>query len=174
MKRLWIAVISAALMATAVAQPQPQTDRMGMMGRGMQFMKKLNLTEEQQKQVSDIHLNVQKQLVADRAKEQTARIELRQLLKADNPDRSAIEKKMNEIADVTVQMKMRHLDAWYAINKLLTPDQQKQWKKMLEMIPTMGQRGMRQGMGMQHGGKMGPHEGMMGPMGGQGMPMDQQ
>ncbi len=171
MKQLWIAVLTAALMATAVAQPQTPTDGPGMMRRGMKFMKKLNLTEEQQKQVSDIHLNVQKQIVADRAKEQTARIELRQLLKADKPERSAIEKKMQEIADVTVQMKMRHVDGWYAINKLLNPDQQKQWKKMLEMAPMMAQGGRGKGMGMNREGGRGPHQGMMG---GQGMPMNHQ
>jgi len=90
--------------------------------------------------------------VADRAKKQTADIELRQLLKADNPDRSAIERKLKEIADVDVQMRLKRLDGWYAVNKVLTPDQQKHWKKALELAPAMEQRhmGMQPPMGMRH------------------------
>ncbi len=96
------------------------------------FMSKLNLTDEQKKDVEKIHFDAAKQTVTQKAKLETARIELRQLLKADNPDKSAIEKKINEMTDLNAQLRLIKIDSWFAINKLLTSDQQKTWKKFLE------------------------------------------
>lgn len=108
---------------------------------------KLNLTDEQKKDVEKIHFDAEKQAIAQKAKEGTARVELQHLLKADAPDKSAIEKKITEIADLRVQMHMIKIDSWFAINKLLTPDQQKTWKKVLERGPErhrmMKHRGMK-------------------------------
>ncbi len=98
---------------------------------------KLNLTEAQKKDVDKIRFESEKQAIAQRAKLATARVDLRQLLKAENPDRSAIEKKMNEIADLGVQQHMTRVDEWFSINKLLTPDQQKTWKEVLANAPAM-------------------------------------
>jgi Spy/CpxP family protein refolding chaperone len=68
------------------------------------------------------------------------------LLKADAPDKSAIEKKINEIADLTVQMHMIKINSWFTINKLLTPEQQKTWKKVLEYGPALQRHKMMQQM----------------------------
>jgi len=54
------------------------------------FMGKLNLTDEQKKDVEKIHFDAEKQTIAQKAKEETARVELQQLLIADAPDKSAI------------------------------------------------------------------------------------
>ena len=66
-----------------------------------------------------------------------------------------LEKKMNEIADLEVQMHMIKVNSWFEINKLLTPEQQKTWKKALEYASEM-QHGE---MGMDHrsGHSMPPH-----------------
>lgn len=85
---------------------------------------------------------------------ETARVELRQLLKADAPDKSAIEKKMSDIADLTVQLHMIKINSWFAVNKLLTPDQQKTWKKVLENAPAMRRHRMMNRMG----GRPMPHQ----------------
>jgi Spy/CpxP family protein refolding chaperone len=137
MKRL--AVLIAAVLMVFGTQMYSQPNR----GKHIQkFMEKLNLTDEQKKDVDKIHVDAEKQTITQKAKEETARLELRQLLKADAPDKSAIEKKINDIADLKVQMHMIKISSWFAINKLLTPDQQKTWKKVLENAPAMRRQRM--------------------------------
>lgn len=108
---------------------------------------KLNLTDTQKKDVDKIVFDAAKQTIAQRAKVATARLELRQLFKADSPDKNAIEKKMNEIADLSTQIRIDHVDGWFAINKLLTPDQQKIWKHTLAMHAQMVHRAIARHFG---------------------------
>ncbi len=124
------AVILMALSTNLAAQPDEAYASHKVMG-------KLNLTEAQKKDVDKIRFDSEKQAIAQRAKLATARLDLRQLLKADNPDKAAIEKKLNEIADLRVQQHMIRLDAWFSINKLLTPEQQKTWREVLANAPAM-------------------------------------
>jgi Spy/CpxP family protein refolding chaperone len=151
MKKLGVFVAVALVMVSASLYSQPVE------GKGSRkFIEQLKLTEEQKKDVDKIRLDMEKQEIAQKAKNETARVELRQLFKADNPDKSAIEKKMNEIADLEVQMHMIKINSWFDINKLLTPEQQKTWKKALEHGSEMQQRKMK----MNHPGEhsMPPHQ----------------
>jgi Spy/CpxP family protein refolding chaperone len=113
-------------------------------------MGKLNLTDEQKKDVEKIHFDAEKQTIAQNAKEETARIELQQLLKADAPDKSAIEKKISDIADLGVQKHMIKINSWFAVNKLLNPEQQKTWKKALEYGPALQRHKMMKQMRSGH------------------------
>jgi Spy/CpxP family protein refolding chaperone len=158
MKKL--AVFFAGLMVTAgmqlLAQPQLREAEFN------RFEGKLKLTADQKKDFDKIRTEMDKQLITQRAKVQTAGVDLEQLLKADNPDKSAIEKKLNSISELTAQLRMIRIDAWFDINKILTPEQQKIWKKALSIGPAMGQ-GMMHEKGMMHrnnGGK-GMGRGMM-------------
>ena len=92
----------------------------------------LKLNDQQKKQVEQIRFEMQKQMVGVRAKMQTARLEMRQLLNADSPDKAAIEKKMSEVAQIGVQIHSLRLNNWFEVNKILTPEQQKVWKGVLE------------------------------------------
>jgi Spy/CpxP family protein refolding chaperone len=114
------------------------------------FMGKLNLTDEQKKDVEKIHFDAEKQKIAQKAKEETARVELQQILKADVPDKSAIEKKINDISDLRVQMQMIKINSWFAVNKLLNPEQQKTWKKVLEHGQEFQQHRMMKQMRERH------------------------
>jgi Spy/CpxP family protein refolding chaperone len=144
MKKLGVFVAAALVMVSAGLYSQPAE------GKGpRKFIEQLKLSEEQKKDFDKIHVDMEKQEIAQKAKNETARVELRQLFKADNPDKSAIEKKMNEIADLEVQMHMIKINSWFDINKLLTPEQQKTWKKALEHGSEMQQRKT----GMNHRGE---------------------
>jgi len=130
-----IAIVLLAFNAPMFSQPED----------GKEFhkiMAKLNLTNEQKKDVEKIAVDMAKQLVDQRANLATARIDLRQLFKADNPDKAAIEKKINEMADIGVQLQMVKINSWFAMNKLLTPDQQIPWKKALANAPALRRQGM--------------------------------
>jgi hypothetical protein len=151
MKKLgvFVAVVLAMVSTSLYSQPAE--------GKGpRKFIEQLKLSEEQKKDFDKIHVDMEKQEIAQKAKNETARVELRQLLKADNPDKSAIEKKMNEIADLEVQMHMIKINSWFDVNKLLTPEQQKTWKKALEYGSEMQKRKM--GMDHHDGHSMPPHK----------------
>ncbi|MGA3288273.1 MAG: periplasmic heavy metal sensor [Bacteroidota bacterium] len=144
MKKLGVFVAAALVMVSAGLYSQPAEGKMR-----HKFMEQLKLTEEQKKDFDKIHVDMEKQEIAQKAKNETARVELRQLFKADSPDKSAIEKKMNEIADLEVQMHMIKINSWFDINKLLTQEQQKTWKKALEHGSEMEHRKME----MNHRGE---------------------
>ena len=146
MKRLAILMAAAVMILGTQLYGQPNEAK-----QIKKFMEKLNLTDEQKKDVEKIHFDAEKQTIAQKAKVETAGIELRQLLKADAPDKSAIEKKIGDIADLRVQIHMIKINSWFAVNKLLTPDQQKIWKKALgERQAFRRHEMMRHGM-MKHG-----------------------
>jgi Spy/CpxP family protein refolding chaperone len=93
---------------------------------------KLNLSDTQKKDFEKLNSEFAKQKVEQQAKIKIAAIELHTLMKADSPDRGAIEKKINEISDLQAQNRMLGVDHWFSVNKLLNPDQQKIWKGMLD------------------------------------------
>lgn len=123
------------------------------------MVKELKLTDQQQEQFDKVTFDTQKKLIELKAKVATSKLELRRLMDAESLDKSSIEKKMNEIAVTEVAIRMNHLTGWSEKNKVLTPEQQKIWKKALAQRPEQ----MKQKMMMQR--EM--HENM-------GAPMDQE
>ncbi|MDI6802692.1 MAG: periplasmic heavy metal sensor [Bacteroidota bacterium] len=113
----------------------------------MHKMKKLNLTDEQKKQFDKLRFEIQKKQTDAQAKVKTAGIELKELFSADKLDRTAIEKKMREIADLRVRLRLNHLDHWFAVNKILDDKQQIFWKEKLEMRGGPGMKGMMKEFG---------------------------
>lgn len=155
MKRLILATaVSALCLAPALAQPGPDADqgrpgpghrgmgRMERMERGergerMDMMRErrgrmieqLNLTDAQEVQMKKLRADHQKKQVALQAKVRIARIEMREMMDAAAPDRSAIEKKMKEVSDLQYQEKLAWLDHTFAVRAILTPEQIGVWKK---------------------------------------------
>lgn len=115
--------------------PAPSQERMG--GPGFGMMERLKLTDEQKKEMEKMRFDMAKQAIDREAKVKTARVELAQLFRADNPDKGTIEKKINEISQFQAQGKLAHVNHWFAVNKLLTPEQQKIWKNMLGQAMAM-------------------------------------
>lgn len=89
----------------------------------------LNLTDEQEAKIEKLRGEMQRTMVQNRSKIQIARIDLRELMDADTPDRGAIEKKFKEISDLQVKQRMAMFDHRADVEKLLTPDQKKIWKE---------------------------------------------
>ena len=137
MKQLALLLLTALLIFSVDAYSQPDN------GKAFQkFLDKLNLTTEQKGDVAKIRFDMEKQTIAQKAKIATARVEMRQILKSDTPEKSDIEKKIKEIAELGVQLHMIKINSWFAVNKLLTVEQQKTWKKVLEMGPALRHRMM--------------------------------
>jgi Spy/CpxP family protein refolding chaperone len=118
----------------------------------------LNLTDEQKKDFQKINFDFTKQRIDLKAKIENARLDLRQLMAADAPDQSAVEKKAGEVGNLAVKMRVLGVNQWFAVNKMLTPEQQKLWKEHF------GQ-GMREGRGPRLERDENPCCGPMGPRG---------
>ncbi|MFZ1979551.1 MAG: Spy/CpxP family protein refolding chaperone [Bacteroidota bacterium] len=137
MKRisLLVAVVIALFSVYTWSQQNDTKEKPGRDKKGMEFRKhfgaELKLTDEQKKEVDKLRSETAKEMIDQHGKIAKSEIELRDLFKADTPDKSAIEKKMQAIADLKVEAKMIHINNWFAVNKLLTPDQQKVWKIFL-------------------------------------------
>jgi len=119
------------------------------------IMGELKLTDQQKKEIDKIHSDAMKEQIDRFSQIAKARVELQDLMKADNPSQSALEKKISDIGALRNQAQSKRLSVWFSINKLLTPEQQKVWKRTLEHRAQMGMRG-RMGrigrMGMMRGG----------------------
>jgi Spy/CpxP family protein refolding chaperone len=102
----------------------------------------LKLTDDQEKDFMKLRFDIEKKQTEAQAKVRTAQIELKELFTADNPDHAAIEKKVKEISDLKTKLHLNRLDHWFAVNKILKPEQQKIWKKHL---------GKGRGVGMNEG-----------------------
>lgn len=162
---------SAALLK---AQPDDLEAQDPMVGPRMRLFAELKLIDDQKKQMEQMRVDLAKQLIAHRAKTSTARLELQQLLRADNPGKAAIEKKLNELGQLQTQGRMQMVNQWFNVNKILTPEQQKVWKKALGQRQFAGRgqmmrggRGgmMRMGRGpMMRGGRGGLWQGDSPPM----------
>jgi Spy/CpxP family protein refolding chaperone len=136
MKNLLLAALFLfATIASASNPPQPQ--------HRQRTNIKLNLTESQQEQFQKISFETQKKQIDLRAKAETARLELRRLMNAAVIDKSSIEKKFTEIASLHTALKMNRLNEWIDKNKILTPEQQLQWKKELRTQRHYGKEKVR-------------------------------
>ena len=120
----------------------------------------LGLTDDQVARLSQIKVETEKAAIKTKADIAVQRIELRELLKADNPDRDTVMKKVQEVSDLTGQLMQEHVQALLSAKTILTPEQQKKLREF-RASQRWGRPGM-QGQRMQT-----PRPGMPG---GQGRP----
>jgi Spy/CpxP family protein refolding chaperone len=97
----------------------------------------LNLTDQQKDQMKKFRLDFERKQIGTHPKIKMARLDLKELFLKDKLDRSAIEKQMKAISDLQYQTKLDHVDHWFAVNEILTPEQQSIWKEHF------GERGKR-------------------------------
>jgi Spy/CpxP family protein refolding chaperone len=140
-----VITILAAGLTVSVAQPQRQATREHLR-QGPQIAEELKLTEAQEAQWKELQFALQKKQTTARAKVDVARIELKELMAADKLDRAAIEKKTKEISDLQYQLKLAHIDHMFAVLKILTPEQQAEFKEHLSRPRPFMRDRMRQMM----------------------------
>lgn len=123
------------------------------MGRHPMLFAQLKLTDQQKTEVRKVWFDLMQKQIDVRAKLQHDRLDYHELASAENPDPKALSAKIQDMADLRAQLQQNKLDAWFAVNKLLTPDQQKVWKKVLEHPMIFEKRAMA--MRMNRTGRMG-------------------
>jgi Spy/CpxP family protein refolding chaperone len=112
------------------------------------IIKDLNLTEAQENQMKKLQIELMKKQAQLHSKVQTLRLEIKELFLADKVDRNAVEKNIKAISDLQGQIKVNFVDHWFAVNAILTAEQQKIWKKHAQAMGDGIRRGMQRGMRM--------------------------
>jgi len=159
MKRGLVILVASLIACGSALYAQPDTgdrpDHPGLMPRGpRQMLQKLNLNDKQKAEAAKLHTDLEKSLVGVQSKIKLARIDLRTLVTAEAPDRSAVEAKLKEISDLQYQQKKLVAEHAFDFYALLTPEQQKTFRGGLMHMLEGG--GMRRGGGrMWRGGVMG-------------------
>jgi periplasmic protein CpxP/Spy len=145
-------VIGVAFSADAVIKKNGMGNRGGVAacngdncfdGSPMTMFKALGLDEKQKEAVQEIHLRTKKSMIKNRADEQIAEIELREILSKDPVDLKAAESAVKKIEGMKSEMKISHIKAREEIKSNLTPEQRKKFTSMMGMGP------MKQGEGMK-------------------------
>ena len=146
--------------AATDAEEQEQAPMMqqmpGMMGHGGMMLQhhlerltqQLKLSDEQRAQVRTLIRNHAKDVIRLKAEIDTMAIDVPPLLEADPVDLAKVKQLLQTIAAKEADLRLAHITAMQDTRKLLTPEQQKQFRAM-------------QGHMMGDGGMMGPG-GMMG------------
>ena len=114
------------------------------------------ITDEQVARFHQQNEDFMKSGIQNRATMQVKRMELNDLLRADKPDRAAIDRKLAEVNAAQAASEKANIDHQLAMRSLLTPDQQAKVKEMM-------QNGQGMGPGRGPGGPGGPGRGGRGP-----------
>ena len=152
---------------TAAEEQEPAQPMRGMMGAGGMLMQhlewlsqRLKLSDEQRAQAQALLRTHAKDVIRLRAEIDTMALDVPPLLEASPVDLAKVKQLFQAIAAKEADLRLAHVTAMQDIRKLLTPEQQKQFKTMpghmMEGGGMMGRGGM-----MGHGGMMGGG-GMMG------------
>ncbi len=159
--RTRILVIVIGLMmasGSAFAQPAARHGQMWM-GHHAPFLAALKLTDKQKTEVRNVWFNLMQQQIDVRANLEHARLDFHEQASAATPDQNALNADIKKMADLKAQLQQNKLNAWFEVNKLLTPDQQKVWQKALEH-PMFFQARAKMMLGERFGGGM-QRKGMM-------------
>ncbi len=131
----------------------------GMMGGGMMqgmmdakphiegMAAALDLSEEQQTELKDLHTAYKKDMVRKRADREIAEIELQEFIGQDNLNLDAVKEKLWEIAALEAQTKYAWVKLMVDAKSLLTEKQKAEFKKLMK-----GKKGPMM-MGQMMGGK---------------------
>jgi hypothetical protein len=85
----------------------------------------LNLSDQQADSLRKIIVDTETYTITTGASIAVDGIQLRELLRADNPDRAAVMAKGDEISKLTSQLINRYLDSMLSAKTILTPEQQR-------------------------------------------------
>jgi Spy/CpxP family protein refolding chaperone len=107
----------------------------------------LGITDEQVAKFHSMNEDFQKAGIQNRATMQIKRMELDDLLRADNPDRAAIDRKLAEVNTAQAAGEKANIDHMLAMRSLLTADQKAKLKTMMQNRPGPGMAPGRGGPG---------------------------
>ncbi len=90
----------------------------------------LGLTDDQVVKIKDIHTEARKTGIKVRAGIRVARIEMRQLMRAEKVDRASLDRKIKEISALRKKMMRHRVDTRLKVHAVFTPGQRKKARAM--------------------------------------------
>ncbi len=124
-------------------------DNLLRMLRRPDVQKDLGVTDEQRKTLDDIAFNTEKAAIQNRATLQVLHLELARLEQGENPDRAAIDKKIQEISQSEAALMRTTIAARLDVRGLLTKEQREKIPSLMQRRNPAGSMEMRPGqMGM--------------------------
>jgi Spy/CpxP family protein refolding chaperone len=122
------------------------------------LVEKLKLTDDQRKAMDQIFQEHREQLVDLRADVQKAEIEMEPMVRADQPNESAVMAQIDKVAQARAELEKANARFLFALRAKLTPDQ---WKQVQDFRQNRG------GMNHEWRGRRGPgSDGQRGPANG--------
>lgn len=109
------------------------------------FARYLDLSEDQQNQINDLHLQLQKELLPLKSEIEKLHNEMKLEMTAEKFDESKVKKLNEQISNLQKEIKLKHLLNRRAVRDLLTPEQQKRFDVHL-LSDKKGNWGERAGM----------------------------
>jgi Spy/CpxP family protein refolding chaperone len=102
----------------------PRMERRAEMRRRRDDMlRDLDLSKEQREKISDLREKQERDAIRMRADLQTARLDLRRMMRADKADRAAINRQIDQLAELRAQMEKARVSTLLDIRSVLTPEQ---------------------------------------------------
>jgi Spy/CpxP family protein refolding chaperone len=109
----------------------------------------LGLTDDQVQRLHQIGVDSEKASIQNRADMELKHLELRELLRSDNPDHDAIMSKLDEVNATRGKIEKQRVETFLNARGVLTPEQ---LKKVKEFMEHRGPGGMEHGREMEHHG----------------------
>ena len=114
----------------------------------MRILEELKLSDEQRAKFESLSFEFRKAQADIIGKLNKARVELQELLSAEKPDKSAIDKKMNEISSYVNELMKLRVNYWLGLQQVLTSEQRKILKEKFYWGFGLGRKG-RPGFGLR-------------------------
>lgn len=113
------------------------------MGRDAHWIDAIKLSETQKQKLRMIRERQRREAIRARADLQIATLDLRDLVRSDRPDRSAIDAQVDRIAKQRAELHKGEIAAMLEAREVLTPEQRQQLRAERERM-RMRERGMRE------------------------------
>ena len=97
-----------------------------------ELIESLNLTEEQKTEIKKMDLNFQKEILGLKNEVEINQLEIKILFLEKNPELVKIRAKLQEIANLQTELRMKGIEEYLAVKNILTSEQQ---EKLPEGIP---------------------------------------
>ena len=118
-----------------------------------EIRQRLGISSEQAAKIRQQEFDFRKAEIRNRADHEVKRLELAELMAAEKPDRTQIDRKLRELSDTRFAGEKSRIDHHLAMREALTPEQREKLKQMFsEMRRQRGERGFgRSGRGGPEG-----------------------
>ena len=130
-------LLLTSLIFSSLAFAQPGPMRHGLMGPGgrERLIERLDLTADQAKQFETLSAAVEKKAIAVRSNIMALRVDLRGLIREENPVKADIQSVQGKINTLRGELQANRTNFWFDVNKILIPEQRKGWKHALSEAP---------------------------------------